>query len=46
MGIDACNIGLCNFYDSGSGVFGIIVGIAIGFALILGLQAVGRRRRK
>jgi hypothetical protein len=45
MAIDACKIGLCSFYDSGSGVFGLIVGIAIGVVFILAIQRVSARFR-
>lgn len=41
--MDACKVGLCSFYDSGTGVFGLVVGIAIGVGLIL---IIRRRKRR
>jgi tetrahydromethanopterin S-methyltransferase subunit B len=44
MPIDACKAGECSFYDTGSGVFGLILGIAIGVALILAIQYLAKQR--
>lgn len=41
--IDACKVGICSLYDSGGGVFGLVVGIAIGAGLILLIQRFKRR---
>jgi hypothetical protein len=46
MPIDACKVGICNIYDGGSGVFNLIVGVAIGVALVLLIQSIGKHRRR
>lgn len=43
--LDACRIGLCDLYDSGSGVFGLILGVAIGVAVIILIQRIMKNRR-
>jgi hypothetical protein len=43
--VDACKVGICSLYDSGSGIVGLIVGIAVGAAVILAIQRIAKRRR-